>query len=99
DARAPERIRGVRPPRPRHHRRAASLRRRATRPAGGESRRRREPPRAADDGDADPADPRAGAVRGPRRFGPANPTERTDPDPYRPPDARPTRADLGQGPR
>ena len=78
-------------PRPGRHRRAAPLRRRPARRARGQGRRPLAA-RPADDRDADPADARPGALRRPRRLGPADAARRPGPDPDRdPPPGRPRR--------
>ena len=65
------RARPLRAARPRGRRRAAPLRGRAARRPRGEDARRRGP-RPAHDGHADPADPRPGPLRRPRRVRPAD---------------------------
>ena len=55
--------------------------------------------RPADDRDADPADPRPGPLRRPRRDRPADAAGRTRPDPDRDPAPGRARRDLAQGPR
>ena len=80
-------------------RRAAPLRRRAARSARGQGRRRSRAARAADDRDADPADPRAGALRRPRRLEPADAAGGPVADPDRHPAPGRARRHVAEGPR